>query len=70
MGTNQGAQALVVMTNGDVYYIDANEMSTIMGSIYTKSPSIEIQDVKSGAAVTLMTRHISSVVKQEGKQNA
>jgi len=65
-------QSLVIMTNGDVYYVEREAAKTLMSYQATGKETPEfylVTDQKSGAVVGIKTAHISSVVSK-GAQNA
>lgn len=52
------------MTNGDVYYIKGTEAEMLRDYITDGRRTYTTRDVKSGARITIITRHISSIVRQ------
>jgi hypothetical protein len=67
MGSKGSKQSLVIMTNGDVYYVWSITAESLIATIKDGSDRVySIKDTKSGATIALNTRHISSVVDQGG----
>ena len=61
----QGERTLVVMTNGDVYYLSTNDARDLTDELNRGTyPLFRFVDIKSGAAVTLNLSNISSLVKE------
>ena len=60
----QSNRRLIVMTNGDVYYVSAEGAEQLVADLATGEPTTEVRDMKSGASVTLNLRNISSLVKE------
>ena len=60
----QSNRRLIVMTNGDVYYVSAEGAEQLVADLATGEPTTEVRDMKSGASVTLNLRNISSIVEE------
>ena len=60
----QSNRRLIVMTNGDVYYVSAEGAEQLVSDLATGEPTTEVRDMKSGASVTLNLRNISSIVEE------
>ena len=57
----QSNRRLIVMTNGDVYYVSAEGAEQLVSDLATGEPTTEVRDMKRGASVTLNLRNISSI---------
>lgn len=68
MGKPNQPHALVVMTNGDVYYLNSLNEKELRQRVATGSRVYATLDAKSGKMVTIFIEHISSIV--EVSQNA
>lgn len=64
MGLTNSKRVLVIMTNGDVYYVSSEGAEQLITSLATGEPTTEVRDVKSGASVTLNLRNVSSIVEE------
>jgi hypothetical protein len=61
----QQKKVLVVMTNGDVYYLDSVDVGVIQAAMITKSsPIVRVVDMKSRSKITLHIRNVSSLVEE------
>lgn len=70
MGTQNQQHALVVMTNGDVYYLNLGEVAALHIAIEHGGDRLyHTTDVKSGAKLKLVLRHISSIVEEARNAN-
>lgn len=66
-------QSLVVMTNGDVYYVtpaDGRELLKLLGGRPLHQGFYQTVDAKSGATISIAVHHISSVVAKEAGRHA
>ena len=61
---DRSQRILVVMNNGDVYYVSAPEAEELATSLSIGEHMTEVRDTKSGALVTLNLSNISSLVKE------
>lgn len=67
MGQQRGINILVVMTNGDVYYLSRSGLEGLLQVLNTR-PSVsfyETTDVRSKSRITIATKHVSSIVTKE-----
>lgn len=61
-------RTLVVMTNGDVYYIGQTDAERLQDAIQKGIYKIaHVTDVKSGAKLVLQLRHISAMVEDTNR---
>jgi hypothetical protein len=59
-------QSLVIMTNGDVYYVGRGDLKALNSVLQDKRfEAFRFTDLKSRAKVTVHLRNVSSVVDQE-----
>lgn len=68
MNKQETKHSLVVMTNGDVYYVMPSVAKALMSyrGLDTETPGFYlVVDQKSGATVAIKTEHISSLVNAE-----
>lgn len=59
-----GERSLVIMNNGDAYYVSSEAAEGIAVSLAVGEHMTEFRDVKSGATVTLNLSNVSSVVRE------
>lgn len=63
---DKSSRTLVVMTNGDVYYISQSEAEQLRGAIEGKIyKTFAVTDVKSGSKLVLQLAHISALVEAD-----
>ena len=69
MGTEGRQKNLIVMTNGDVYFVTRVVARELQGLIETDDapPFYMVVDEKSSDEVSIATAHISSIVVKEAK---
>ena len=60
-------RTLVVMNNGDVYYVSPEAAEGIAVSLAMGGHMTEFRDVKSGATVTLNLSNVSAVVRETNR---
>lgn len=64
MGVEGSKQSLVVMTNGDVYYISEASADFLEQRLIRQEPILKTRDVKSGAVLTIHVPNVSSIVRE------
>lgn len=61
----QGDRTLVVMTNGDVYYLSIGDAEALTEALAQERYKVyNFTDLKSGSKVSVNLRNISSLVKE------
>ena len=61
-------RVLVIMTNGDVYYVSDLDATHLMEKLRSPEPDIvRVTDVKSGARLTLNLRNVSALVEETSR---
>ena len=61
----QGLRTLVVMTNGDVYYLSKGDAQELVIAVHDgRYPLFQFNDLKTNAKTRVSLRHISSIVEE------